>query len=187
MPGPTGATGKGPYRHMAPCWKASIAVAVGDLIYRDSSGYDQPAGNFTWDTNIATTSAEFRLAFRGISDARRLATGAGETTDGGRGHGLILGSGEFQSYLDVTAAAVQVAGSFVSVAKASGNNLQNQTITLTATISNAIGVLTEDVRIGDVAAKWEVQPALAPWHGVQNYYANGQSVTLGVTSTAPTG
>lgn len=185
MPGVARTTGKGPYRHSTPVWKGADAVVPGDLIYRDSSGYDRPSGLFTWDTNIATTSGEFRTAFRGVSDARRIAA---QTTDGGRVHGLILTSGEFRHPLDVTATAIQSVGSFVSVAKASGNALENQKITLTATISNAIGRLTDDVRIGDIEAYWEPRPVRAGLtDGVLSYYDNALTQTVGVTASAPTG
>ena len=177
-------TGKGPYRTLVPVWKASVTVTPGDLVFRDGSGYDLPASSFTWDTNIATTSAKFRPSFRGVASARR--DGTRQAADGGKVHGLILGSGEFYHLLDAAATAVQVAGSFVSVAKASGNALENQKVTLTATISNAIGRLTEDVRVGDIAAKWECRPALGPWDGVLSYYDNSSIQAVGVTSTAPT-
>ena len=61
-------TGKGPYRHQWCKWKAAIAVSVGDLCFRDAAdGYDKPAGSFTFVTDLPTTQAAFRLAFRGVS------------------------------------------------------------------------------------------------------------------------
>lgn len=184
MPGIYNETGKGPYRQSVPVWKGADVVSPGDFVYRDSSGYDRAATNFTWDTDIATTSSQFRTAFRGVSMAKRIAA---QTLDGGRNHGLILATGEFQNFLSATATAIQSVGSFVSVAKASGNNLENQKITLTATISNAIGRLTQDVRIGDIVGVWEIRPVRGGTDdGVLSYYDNSQTQTIGVTASAPT-
>lgn len=185
MPGIYNETGQhGDYDQSEPVWKASTAVVPGDLIVRDTAGYDIPAGAYTWNTDIGTTRDEARDAFRGVSMARRLASDAAA---GGRGHGLILASGEFRFPLDAAAEAVQAVGSYVTFAKQSGNLLESQKVNVAAaTQANAIGRLTKDVRIGDLYATFKIFPALSGHgNGVLAYYGGGTVATVGVTASPP--
>lgn len=145
-------------------WKAAIAVAPGDLVYRDvADGYDKPAGSFTWDTNLATTQPEFKAVFRGVSMARRFAS---QTTDGGRTDGNILTTGEFR-YPCAALGGAQVVGALVGPAKQSGNLLEPQKVAIVATAALAIGVLTEDAATGATFLTFKISSALSVSRGVQ--------------------
>src|SRR5690349_16590499 len=82
----------GDYDQWDPVWKAAIAVAPGDLVFRDTDGYDKPVSNYTWNTNIATTAAALNALVRGVSMARRITA---QASDGGIADGMIISNGEF--------------------------------------------------------------------------------------------
>jgi hypothetical protein len=159
MPGTYRQTGKGDYRTQAGVWKASTAVAPGDLLYRDGDGYDQPAGNFTWDTSLAVTQEAFHDAFRGISTARRRTD---QTAAGDRADGMVVVTGEFEFPCAALGAAVAV-GTLVGPAKQTGSLLENQKIATVATENLAIGRTTEDAAAGATSMKFELDPTL--WKG----------------------
>ena len=60
-------------------WKGSIAVAFGDLVFRDTDGYDKPGSSITYEGTGSVTSAgntiltqeSFHDKFRGVSACRR--------------------------------------------------------------------------------------------------------------------
>lgn len=153
----------GNYDQIAPRWKGAVAVACGDILYRDASNYDQPAGNYTWDTDLATTQASFHDVFRGISMARRLTT---QAADGDRQDGMILASGEFMFPCAALGSDAEV-GSYVACAKATGNALESQKVAITATLGNAIGVLTERAVTGQTYLVFKIVPVLTEKRGVQ--------------------
>ena len=165
MPGIYRETGQhGNYDQSQANWKGSIAVSPADLIFRDAAdGYDKPASSFTWDTDIATTQAGFHDSFRGVSMARRLAS---QTADGGIGDGNILESGEFCFPCAALGVAAAI-GEYVAPAKASGNALENQKVAITASLSNAIGVLSRPGAVGDTFLYFKIKPALSAERGVQ--------------------
>lgn len=149
-------TGKGPYRHQTAKWKAAIAVNCGDLVYRDSAdGYDKPAGSFAFTTDLATTQANFKPAFRGVSTVRR---SAAQLTDGTQAtDGPVLGTGEFTFPCAALGSAAVVSNtSFVTLAKQSGSLLEPQKVVLTATASLAIGKLTRDAAVGATELTFEL-------------------------------
>lgn len=135
----------GDYDQWDAVWKGGVAVAPGDLVFRDAAdGYDKPASSYTWDTDLATTLGTFNAVFRGVSTARRLAT---QTADGGKADGGIIYTGEFCFPCAALGAAV-VPGALVTVAKQTGNALENQKVATTATIGQAIGRVTRDAAVG---------------------------------------
>jgi hypothetical protein len=165
MPGIYNETGQhGNYDQVVPVWKASTAVAPGDLIYRDTvTGYDLPLSSFTWDTSETVTLQAIHDVFRGVSMARRLAS---QTADGGRPDGMLLMSGEFQFPCAALGSAAAV-GALVAPVKASGNSIENQKVKITSTLGEAIGVLTEDAAIGQLYLVFKIKPVLSPERGVQ--------------------
>lgn len=149
-------TGKGPYRHQWCKWKGGVAVNVGDLCFRDAAdGYDKSAASFTFVTDLATTQAGFKPAFRGVSEARRV---AGQLADGDQAaDGNILSTGEFTfPCAALGAAAVVSATSFVAPAKQTGSFLEPQKVVLTTNPALAIGKLTRDALAGAVELTFEL-------------------------------
>ena len=136
----------GDYDMWEPVWKGGIAVAPGDLVYRDTGdGYDKPMSSYTWNTDIATTSGTANAVFRGVSMARRTTS---QTADGGKGDGMILAAGEFTFPCAALGAAAKP-GDYVSFAANGGSNgLENQKVRVTATIGEAIGKVTRDAAVG---------------------------------------
>lgn len=155
------ATGKGPYRYQTANWKGSVAVDVGDLVFRDTGdGYDKPVGSFTWDTNIATTQAAVRPVMRGVSDVKRTTA---QTADGTQAtDGCIIASGEFTFPCAALGSAAKP-GDLVSVAKASGNALDPKKVVITATAANAIGKVTKDAAVGATELTFEL---IVPTFGI---------------------
>jgi hypothetical protein len=144
--GPYNETGQhGDYNQAVPVWKGGIAVAPGDLVYRDNAdGYDKPVSNFTWNTNIATTSGTANAVFRGVSMARRL---AGQTADGGKADGNILYTGEYCFPCTALGAAAKP-GDLVSFEDFGNSTLANQKVRVTAAAGEAIGRVTQDAAVG---------------------------------------
>lgn len=165
MPGIYNETGQhGGYDQAVPVWKGGVAVAPGDFVYRDASdGYDKPAANFTWDTNLTTTLQAIHDVFRGVSMARRTTA---QTTDGGRQDGLILQTGEFR-FPCAALGSDALPGALVTIAKQSGNALENQKVAITATLGEAIGVLTEFAATGATFLTFKIVPVLSVGRGVQ--------------------
>jgi hypothetical protein len=154
----------GNYDQTQAVWKASLAVAPGDLVFRDTAdGYDKSAALYTWDTDIATTQASFHDVFRGVSMARRTTL---QTTDGGIADGNIIESGEFVMPCAALGSAA-VVGEYVAPAKATGNALEPQKVAITATLGNAIGVVSRDAAVGATFLYFKIKPVLSAERGVQ--------------------
>lgn len=147
------ATGKGPYRHQTAVWKGALAVAVGDLVYRASDGYDKPASSFAWDTDLATTLAALRPLMRGVSDCRRTTLQTADGTD--KTDGSILGEGEF-TFPCAALGAVAVPGNLVTLAKQSGNAIEAAKVVITTTAAHAIGKVTRDAAVGATELTFEL-------------------------------
>lgn len=156
MPGVSNDTGKGPYRHSPPVWKATLLVAPGDMVYRDTGdGYDKSAGAFPWTTDLPTTQTAFKAVFRGVSEARRVAT---QTADGGVGDGAILATGEFRFPCAALGSAAKP-GDLIGPAKAAGNALEPQKWVIVTNVSYAVAVVTRDAASGDTFLYGEIHPA----------------------------
>lgn len=135
----------GDYDQIDPKWKGAIAVNPGDLIYRDTGdGYDKPVGNYTWNTNIATTSGTANAVFRGVSTAKRLAA---NTVDGDKADGCIIYTGEFCFECTALGSAAKP-GDLVSFEDDGTSHLANQKVRITATAGEAIGRVTRDCAVG---------------------------------------
>lgn len=165
--GPSYSSGKGPYRMQTALWKASLAVAVGDLVYKDASDhYDKSAAQYTWDTNLATTQASFHDVFRGVSQVRRTTA---QTTDGTQGtDGCIACTGEFVFPCAALGAALYVSSNtWVTIAQGTGNTLNPQKVISTTDVTLAIGKLTRDAAAGATWLWFEILPALGLNSGLQ--------------------
>lgn len=153
-------TGKGPYRHGVAKWKASTAVAAGDLIFMDTgdSNYDKPVGSFTWNTDEATTRVDLQPVFRGVSTVRRTTaqTAAGDhVTDG-----PILTSGEFTFPCTALVSAAKP-GDLVGPEKASGNALESAKVQIVSVAAEAIGKITRHHAVGETALTFDLMPETA--------------------------
>lgn len=156
--GPSYSTGKGPYRMQTALWKGSLAVAVGDLVYKDASDhYDKSAAQYTWDNNLATTQASFHDVFRGVSQVRRTTA---QTADGTQAtDGPIACTGEFAFPCAALQAALYVASNtYITIAQGTGNTLNPQKVVATTDITLAIGKLTRDAAVNDTWLWFEIQP-----------------------------
>lgn len=155
-------TGKGPYRHQTANWKGGLAVADGDLVYKDASDhYDKSAALFTWNASLAQTQADFKDVVRGVSTVRRTTL---QTSDGTQStDGTILASGEFTFPCDALAVAAYVAfNSYVTIAQGTGNSLNPAKVVLTTDLTIAFGKLTRDAAVGATELTFELLPATGP-------------------------
>jgi hypothetical protein len=134
----------GTYDQWKPKWKASTAVAPGDLVYRDANGYDLPLGSYTWNTNIATTAGTLNILVRGVSMARRTTL---QTSDGDEADGLILKNGEYTFPCTALGSAAKP-GDLVSVEDDGTSHVANQKVRITAVAGEAIGRVTRDAAVG---------------------------------------
>jgi hypothetical protein len=135
----------GDYNQVEPVWKGGLAVAPGDLVYRDNAdGYDKAVANYPWNTNIATTAAALNALIRGVSMAKRTTL---QTTDGGKADGMILYTGEFTFPCTALGAAAKP-GDLVSVEDFGNSTVANQKVRVTATAAEAIGRVSRDAAVG---------------------------------------
>lgn len=165
--GPAYSTGKGPYRMQTALWKASLAVAVGDLIYKDASDhYDKPASSITWNATLAATQEDFHDTFRGVSMVRRTTA---QTADGTQAtDGCIACSGEFFFPCTALQSALYVANNqWITIDQGVGNTLNSQKVIGTTVIALAIGKLTRDAAVGATWLAFEIVPALGLSDGLQ--------------------
>jgi hypothetical protein len=190
-PGVNRQTGKGPYRHMTANWKAAVAVDVGDLVYQDPADtvsgapYDKPAGSVTWTTDLLTTQRLFAPLFRGVSEVRRV---AGQTTAGTQAtDGALLSTGEFSFPCAALGAAV-IAGTLVTVAKATGNALDPKKVVATTDPTIAIGRVTEAAAVGATRLTFELLPPTFggpltnPLYGTPGILSAASAITASATS-----
>ncbi len=165
--GPSYSTGKGPYRMQTANWKGALAVAVGDLVFKDASDhYDKSAAQYTWTSNLATTQAAFHDDFRGVSQVRRTTA---QTADGTQlTDGPIACSGEFAFPCAALGSALYVANNqWVTIAQGTGNTLNPQKVIGTTDITLAIGKLTRDAAVGQTWLWFEIVPALGLSNGLE--------------------
>ena len=162
---PTGVqndTGKGPVRIQWAVWKASLAVAVGDLIYQDPNDtqavtgfyYDKSASNFAYTSTNAITLRAFKANFKGVSTVRRTTlqtTDGGQSTDGG-----IAASGEFTFPCAALGAMVPM-GTYVAP-YTNGTTISNQQVQTTTDAMQAIGRVTRPALAGATQLTFEVEP-----------------------------
>jgi hypothetical protein len=161
-------TGKGPYRHQTANWKASLAVAMGDLVYMDSITPDSNAAGQYYDKSAAIgtnfgagthsqAQVAFKTVFRGVSDCRRTtlqATDGSDTTDG-----PILATGEYTFPCTALGSAAEV-GAFVGPAQGTGGaqTLAAAQVEIVVSVSNAIGKLTRFAAVGATYLTFEIMP-----------------------------
>lgn len=114
------------------------AIATGDLVGLNTNVVR--ASDTVWDTNLATTQADFVAYFLGVSGQTALSGTAriyGDSTD----NVIRVDTGGFFEF-DCVSASFTV-GQFVGPAKDTGNALLNQTVVGVSGATMAIGVVVE--------------------------------------------
>lgn len=113
---------------------SATVISAGDLIYLDAgaSNVPKPAGDFTWDTDLATTQESFIDAFLGV---------ALDTAIAGQTPRIRVGTRGVYEF-DCASASFAV-GAYVGPAKQSGNLLEPQKVAAVATADLAIGRVVE--------------------------------------------
>jgi hypothetical protein len=134
----------GDYNQFEPVWKGGVAVAPGDLVFRDTDGYDKPVSNYAWNTNIATTAGALNILFRGVSMARRLTT---QAADGGKADGMGIYTGEF-TFPCTALGSAAAPGALVSFEDFGNSTVANQKVRITAVAGEAIGRVSRDAAVG---------------------------------------
>lgn len=118
----------------------AVAIAIGDLCYIDSStGKVEPASNFTWTSDLATTQPLFAARFVGVAGQRY--DGTNSTAYGIKDGNLRVDTDGVYEF-DCAAATFKV-GDLVGPAKQSGNALENQKVAAVAGKTLAIGRVVE--------------------------------------------
>lgn len=112
---------------------SATVIEIGDMAWLDTDDV-KPASDFTWNTSLAQTQADFKAKFIGMSADR---SRAGDTDQVGVDKNGVK---EF-----TCAAATFEVGDLVGPAKASGNALENQKV---------VSVASEDYAIGRVAKRY---------------------------------
>ncbi len=113
---------------------ASVAVAVGDLMYHDGT-YAKPASSQTDAGSLALNQRKFAMAFLGISQDQRLSS---ESTAGDR---VVIQDGVF---IYACASTTWSVGDLIgAVEDAGGDALVNQTVAKVTNPALAIGVCVE--------------------------------------------
>jgi hypothetical protein len=135
------------------------AVTTGDLVAM-SSGTLTRAEDETWDTNEATTRANFVAKFLGVSmqtKAANIARPYGNSKD----NAIVVGTGpmvvEFNAAL-----ATYALGALVGPAKATGNALLSQTVKGVSTEAEAIGRVAEATGANATKVKVRILSVLQP-------------------------
>lgn len=123
-------------------FKPGVAVSIGDLSFIDTADnyYIKPAGSFTWDTDLATTQANFHPLFVGV---------AAQAYDGTNASAYGIKDGKLRIDTDgvfefATASASYKVGDLVGPAKQTGNLLEPQKVAAVANEGRAIGRVTEE-------------------------------------------
>jgi len=104
---------------------SGTVIEIGDLLWLDTDDV-KPASDLTWNTDLATTQADFAAKFAGVAME---ASPSGETED------IRVGTTGVYEF-DCDAATFEV-GDGINCAKQTGNALENQKV-VTVT-SNPIG------------------------------------------------
>lgn len=116
--------------------------AIGDHVFCDASDsfFIKPAADFTWNSTLAQTQADFCLRYAGVV----MATYTGSTFSSGGPNEYGLQQGEVMVYEDGVfeencASATFNTGTLVGMAKQSGNALESQKVVQTSTEVTSIG------------------------------------------------
>lgn len=127
---------------------SSSVISKGDFIFDSGSCVPKSAGDFTWDTDLATTQRQFREKFLGLAMDRNR---SGDTFP------IIYATGgrfEFDC-----AAATFNPGDLVGPAKQSGSFLEPQKVVAVATADLAIGRVAKLYAANTTRVVVELNPA----------------------------
>lgn len=149
MPGNNRMTGQqAPSKVCVHTFAASVAVAVGDLLYKSTAnGQVYPMSSFTWTTNLATTRFNAARQFAGLSNERRLSTET-DTPDG-----IVYNGGEALNSCAALASAAK-AGELVTFGDNGDSTLSKTTLAITTDPSLAIGRLSRPAAVGATQLYW---------------------------------
>lgn len=159
------------------------ACAVGDLIATlaaDGSGYK--ASEQTWNTDLATTRADFCERFVGASNQ---AKDANVALRGGAGYplGLEVFAGGVRAYASPNAGTYYL-GTLVGPAKDTGNALLDQTLEIVTDARQAIGIVVGGAGVNPSAIEVELFSTLAAVARHRNYTRNPMGAPTAKTVTA---
>ncbi len=123
---------------------SATVIEQGDMVAWDSSNnVAYPASSETWDTNLATTQANFADNFVGVAHR---ASPSGETT-------VLVATRGLHEF--TCASANFDPGDTVGPAKATGNALEDQKV-VAATGTSCIGVVADADAVSTAATKIDV-------------------------------
>lgn len=122
---------------------SEVVIEIGDLVF-DNSGDVEPAADFTWNTDIGTTQADFAPVFLGVASQR--------SRDGDTDPIRVGTAGVWE--FDCAAATFEL-GALVGPAKQTGNALESQKVVAVATKELAIGKVAQ--RYGSNTTKVKVE------------------------------
>ena len=131
---------------------SATVICIGDLVWLDTDDV-KPASDVPWNTDEATTRADFTAKFLGVAMS---ASANGETEDV-----IVATIGKFKFDIDAAPAADLQVGILMGPAKAAGNALLNQILKNAAT-AKGIGTLAKACKTTDVEPRVQVRGAYVP-------------------------
>jgi hypothetical protein len=127
---------------------SSTVIEIGDLLWLDTDDV-KPASDLTWNTDLATTQADFAAKFAGIA---MQASAEGETDEV-----RVATTGIFEFACD---AATFEVGDKINCAKQTGNALENQKVA--AVSSNPIGKVAKREPSNSTSVLVEIRASVIP-------------------------
>lgn len=114
---------------------SSSVIAAGDLVFvYSSTGQVKRAADITWNSDTATTQADFVNVFAGV---------AYEKSDSGDTNDILVDVSSDSVYAYPCDSATFKAGAPIGPAKASGNALESQKVVEAAAVTSACGRTVE--------------------------------------------
>lgn len=149
MPGNNRMTGQqAPTKCSVHTFPASVAVAVGDLLFKSTSDSKvYPMSSFTWTTDLATTRLLAARRFAGLSNERRL------STDTDSPDGVVNSGGEACNPCSALGSAAK-AGELVTFGDNGDSTLSKTVLAITTDPALAIGRLSRPAASGATQLYW---------------------------------
>lgn len=122
---------------------ASTMINIGDLIYLNS-GVAAVASSLSWNSNLATTQADFRQKFLGVAVENKMASDASTREI------LVQVDGEYEYPCAALGGALHI-GQLVGPDKDTGNNLLDQQLVNVSAFAQSIGTLAKEAAQGDTS------------------------------------
>lgn len=112
---------------------SATEIAAGDLLYWDN-GMAKPAADYPWNTDLATTQANFAAAFLGVAYSNSAL---------GESHPVSVDVSPFAFYEAETATTLSTFAAFVAPSEEAPGVLSNRVLAATLAASQAIGRVTK--------------------------------------------